>query len=126
MQTALITGASRGLGRALTDALSTAGWRVVVDARSAADLHAAATTWSGAVALPGDVTDEQHLCELTAAVGDRLDLLVLNASSLGQTPLPPSPATAVPSCARCWRPTPSRRCGWCSWRCPRCAPPADG
>ncbi len=88
MQTALITGASRGLGRALTDALSTAGWRVVIDARSASDLHTAATTWSGAVALPGDVTDEQHLRELAAAAGDRLDLLVLNASSLGQTPLP--------------------------------------
>ena len=88
MQTALITGASRGLGRALTDALSTAGWRVVIDARSASDLHTATTTWSGAVALPGDVTDEQHLRELAAAAGDRLDLLVLNASSLGQTPLP--------------------------------------
>ncbi len=89
MQTALITGASRGLGRALADSLVSDGWRVVVDARDAADLHAAAARWPGAVAVAGDVTDDVHRRELVATVGGRLDLLVLNASSLGQTPLPP-------------------------------------
>ncbi|MGH3977598.1 MAG: SDR family NAD(P)-dependent oxidoreductase [Pseudonocardiaceae bacterium] len=89
MHTALITGASRGLGRALADNLSRDGWRVVVDARSAADLHRAAAGWPAATALPGDVTDDAHRRELVAAAGDRLDLLVLNASALGQTPLPP-------------------------------------
>lgn len=89
MQTALITGASRGLGRALAGSLASAGWRVVADARTAPDLHAASAAWPGATTLPGDVTDEIHLRELADAAGGRLDLLVLNASSLGQTPLPP-------------------------------------
>ena len=90
MPTAIITGASTGLGRALADHLVHDGWRVVVDARSAADLHAAAAGWAGAaIALPGDVTQARHRRELVAAAGGRLDLLVLNASSLGQTPLPP-------------------------------------
>jgi NAD(P)-dependent dehydrogenase (short-subunit alcohol dehydrogenase family) len=88
MPNALITGASRGLGRALAASLVADGWRVVVDARSAAALHDAATGWPHATALPGDVTDEHHRHELVAAAGNELDLLVLNASSLGQTPLP--------------------------------------
>lgn len=89
MKNALITGASRGLGRALAGSLVADGWRVIVDARSATDLHAAAAGWADATAIPGDITDDAHRRELAATVGDRLDLLVLNASSLGQTPLPP-------------------------------------
>ncbi len=89
MQTALITGASRGLGRALAGTLASDGWRLVADARSAPDLRAAAASWPAATVLPGDVTDERHRRDLVDAVGDRLDLLVLNASTLGQTPLPP-------------------------------------
>ncbi len=88
MPNALITGASRGLGRALTASLVADGWRVVVDARSATDLHAAAAGWPHATAIPGDITDDAHRHQLVAAIGGRLDLLVLNASSLGQTPLP--------------------------------------
>lgn len=88
MTTALITGASRGLGRALADDLAAGGWRLVVDARNAADLSAAAAGWPDVRALPGDVADEGHRVELVAAAGPTLDLLVLNASTLGQTPLP--------------------------------------
>jgi NAD(P)-dependent dehydrogenase (short-subunit alcohol dehydrogenase family) len=77
------------LGRALAAHLSRTGWRVVVDARRAAELRAAAAPWPAAVAIPGDVTDETHRRALVAAAGDRLDLLALNASTLGQTPLPP-------------------------------------
>jgi len=63
MPTALITGASRGLGLALARALADNGWRLVLDASGAADLQAAAHGLADpaeVVALPGDVTDPEH------------------------------------------------------------------
>ena len=90
--TALITGASAGLGRALAAELSGRGWRLVVDARDAArltDAVAALPRPDLVTAVPGDVADPAHRADLAAAVGDRLDLLVNNASDLGPTPLPP-------------------------------------
>jgi NAD(P)-dependent dehydrogenase (short-subunit alcohol dehydrogenase family) len=85
--TVLLTGAGRGLGRALARALLSGGWRVVVDARRAGHLAAALP---GAVVVPGDVTDPAHRDALAAAVSGRgrLDLLVNNASDLGPSPLP--------------------------------------
>lgn len=91
-QTALITGASRGLGLALAERLAARGVRLVVDARGQADLAAAAARLrqhTEVVAVAGDVTDPEHRAALAAAVGTRLDLLVLNASTLGTSPLPP-------------------------------------
>jgi NAD(P)-dependent dehydrogenase (short-subunit alcohol dehydrogenase family) len=90
MPTGLITGASQGLGRAISRALAHRGWSLVVDARDAAALTAATQELSGVVAIPGDVTDPRHRRELAAAVAEhgRLDLLVNNASTLGVSPLP--------------------------------------
>ncbi len=85
--TALITGASRGLGRALARGLAARGWRLVLDARGAADLERVAADLPNAVAIPGDVTDPAHRARLRDAV-ERLDLLVNNASDLGPSPLP--------------------------------------
>ena len=85
--TAVITGGSRGLGRALATALAERGWRLVIDARRTEDLAAVAAGLSRAVAIPGDVTDPAHRAALADAV-DSLDLLVNNASDLGPTPLP--------------------------------------
>jgi NAD(P)-dependent dehydrogenase (short-subunit alcohol dehydrogenase family) len=88
-RTALITGASRGLGRALAAALADRGWRLVVDGRDAGRLAAAVQALPGEVTgLPGDVADPGHRAALAEAVGSRLDLLVNNASELGPTPLP--------------------------------------
>jgi NAD(P)-dependent dehydrogenase (short-subunit alcohol dehydrogenase family) len=91
-RTALVTGASRGLGRALTTALADRGWRLVLDGRDAGRLAATVATLPRpelVTAVAGDVADPQHRAALAAAVGPRLDLLVNNASDLGPSPLPP-------------------------------------
>jgi len=91
MPVALITGASRGLGRVTARALADRGWSLVVDARRDADLADATREIPRVVAIPGDVTDPGHRADLVAAVQrlGPLDVLVNNASSLGPSPLPP-------------------------------------
>jgi NAD(P)-dependent dehydrogenase (short-subunit alcohol dehydrogenase family) len=89
--TALLTGASRGLGAALAEALSHRGWRLVVDGRTPDRLAATVAALPRPdlfTAVPCDAPDPAHRAALAAAVGDRLDLLVNNASELGPTPLP--------------------------------------
>ena len=91
MPTAIVTGASRGLGLALARALAERGWRLVIDAREAGPLNAAATELARSTdvaALPGDVADPEHRATLLAAAGERVDLLVNNASVLGPSPQP--------------------------------------
>jgi NAD(P)-dependent dehydrogenase (short-subunit alcohol dehydrogenase family) len=92
MPTAVITGASRGLGLALARALADRGWRLVVDARGGADLELAARELGRhgeVVALAGDVADRTHRRALIDAAGEEIDLLVNNASVLGPSPQPP-------------------------------------
>ncbi|MFC8435492.1 SDR family NAD(P)-dependent oxidoreductase [Streptomyces sp. NPDC057253] len=93
MPVGIITGASKGLGRALAEALAARGWDLVLDARTeevlaetagALGAHGARVT-----ALPGDVTDPAHRSGLVAAAWKLggVDLLVHNASALGAEPL---------------------------------------
>lgn len=94
MPTALITGASRGLGLALASALAVRRWDLIVDARDGRRLSAAVDALSHHSridAIPGDVTDPGHRSGLAGAVARRgsLDLLVNNASALGPSPLEP-------------------------------------
>jgi NAD(P)-dependent dehydrogenase (short-subunit alcohol dehydrogenase family) len=89
--TALITGASRGLGLALARALAARGWRLVLDARGAPALEAARrelAAQTDVVALPGDVSDDWHRAALIEATDGHLDALVNNASVLGISPQP--------------------------------------
>jgi NAD(P)-dependent dehydrogenase (short-subunit alcohol dehydrogenase family) len=90
MPVALITGASKGLGRALARGLAADGWSLVLDARGADALMATAQGLSGATAIPGDVSEDSHRAALADAVRrmGSLDLLVNNASYLGPSPLP--------------------------------------
>jgi NAD(P)-dependent dehydrogenase (short-subunit alcohol dehydrogenase family) len=86
-RTALITGASRGLGRALALDLATDGWQLVVDGRGAEALRAAAAELAARTAvraLPGDVADPAHRAALVEAIGDwgGANAVVHNASLL--------------------------------------------
>jgi len=91
--TALITGASRGLGQVLAAGLAARGWNLILDARGAEDLTRVAIDLAQSVqveAVPGDVTDPEHrraLARAAAALGG-LDALVNNAGVLGPSPQP--------------------------------------
>jgi len=93
-KTALITGASKGLGFELAKSLAHEGWRLLINARSAAPLLQAKKELeklTEVIAISGDVRDEIHLLQLADALQQHqwhLDLVVNNASALGQSPMP--------------------------------------
>jgi NAD(P)-dependent dehydrogenase (short-subunit alcohol dehydrogenase family) len=92
-RTALITGASRGLGLALARALASEGWTLIIDARGEDALESARAELSertSVSAIPGDVSDPEHRLALAEAVHEvgGLDALINNASILGPSPQP--------------------------------------
>lgn len=86
---AIVTGGSRGLGRALAAELRAADWQVVIDGRHEPSLNATAKA-IGARAVRGDVTDDSHRRDLVTAARTtgRIHLLINNAGALGPSPLP--------------------------------------
>jgi NAD(P)-dependent dehydrogenase (short-subunit alcohol dehydrogenase family) len=89
---AIVTGGSRGFGRALAAALLSRGWTVVTDARRTADLNATVADLDSPrlITIEGDVTEASHRTALhdAAIQAGSLSLLVNNASRLGPSPLP--------------------------------------
>jgi NAD(P)-dependent dehydrogenase (short-subunit alcohol dehydrogenase family) len=103
MSVGIVTGASRGLGLALARTLVERDWRLVVDARGADALAHAVAGLAGVVAIAGDVADPAHRRALVEAAGDRIDLLVSNASLLGPSPQPALAAYPLPELARVYQ-----------------------
>lgn len=92
-RTALITGASRGLGLALARSLAEDGWALIIDARgedALASARAELAEHTSVVAIAGDVTDPEHRAAMAGAAREAggLDALVNNASILGPSPQP--------------------------------------
>jgi NAD(P)-dependent dehydrogenase (short-subunit alcohol dehydrogenase family) len=96
MSVAIVTGASRGLGRALAESLADRGWCLVIDARGWSRLARVADELSErseatqVLAIAGDVSDENHRVQLVESARrlGGLDVLVNNASLLGPSPQP--------------------------------------
>ena len=92
-RTALITGASRGLGLALARGLAGRGWNLILTARDAGRLRAVRdelARLTHVAALAGDVTEAEHRAALAVLARGHagLDALVNNAGTLGPSPLP--------------------------------------
>src|SRR5262245_61812444 len=91
---ALITGASRGLGREVARLFAARGMRLILTARGAEPLERAAAELgelTAVLSLPGDVSDRAHaerLVRLGLERFGRVDVLVNNASSIGPSPMP--------------------------------------
>jgi len=95
---AVVTGASRGLGRALANALAAAGYQLIIDARDGLTLEATAAALRArydlprraVLALPGDIADPAHRADLASAAAEAggPSLLINNAGTLGASPLP--------------------------------------
>lgn len=94
MPTVLVTGAARGIGRAVVARLSAAGWEVIAGVRTAG--HATAM---GALARVSpmmlDITDDEQVAALPRALPDRLDAIVNNAGIAASGPLESMPVARL-------------------------------
>ncbi len=92
-KTALITGASRGLGLALAQGLAGRGWNLILTARDEGRLRSVRdelATRTHVAAIAGDVTDpiHRHALAVLARGHAGLDAVINNAGALGPSPQP--------------------------------------
>ena len=91
-KTALITGASRGLGQALARGLAQRGWNLILTARDETKLRQVRDELAQkthVAAIAGDVNDPAHREALAVLARGHagLDLVINNAGALGPSPL---------------------------------------
>lgn len=91
---AIVTGAGRGLGRAMAHGLARAGAAVAVAARTASELDSfvdeVKAAGGQALACPTDITDEasvERMVDATVETFGRIDVLVNNSGIVASTPL---------------------------------------
>src|SRR5687767_8909751 len=93
-KTALITGASRGLGREVARLLAQQSTRLVITARDQESLECAARELrelTDVFAIAGDVADPAHARRLVVEGQElfgNIDILINNASTIGPSPMP--------------------------------------
>ncbi|HEX4753836.1 MAG TPA: SDR family oxidoreductase [Solirubrobacterales bacterium] len=89
MSSVLISGASRGIGRASALRLARAGWTVYATVRRAADGEELVAEAAGAEVVPLqlDVTSDEQIAALDQALPERLDAIVNNAGIVVSGPL---------------------------------------
>ena len=93
---AVVTGASRGAGRGIAEALGAAGWRVYLTGRTISDDDARSVTALGGegIAVPVDHSDDSSVAALFTRIADEndaLDLLVNNAAAISDKLTDPKP-----------------------------------
>ena len=94
-KTALVTGGSRGIGKAVARRLAREGARVIVTARTVSDLDAVAAE-TGGIAIPLDVSDRAAIAGFIADLKARdlhVDILVNNAGIAASMPFDRTPET---------------------------------
>ena len=80
MPSVLVTGAARGIGKAIVEHLASAGWDVIAGVRSEEDATAITSVYPQRVsAVILDITNADHIARLPDALPKRLDALVNNA-----------------------------------------------
>ncbi|MGE2722727.1 SDR family NAD(P)-dependent oxidoreductase [Mycolicibacterium celeriflavum] len=88
MPSVLVTGASRGIGRAIAEHLAARGWQVIAGVRTERDAEAVVAANPQRIsAVLLDVTDGGHLAALTDALPERLDAVVNNAGVVVSGPM---------------------------------------
>ena len=86
---ALVTGSSRGIGRAIAEILLAEGCSVALNSRNAAEVSAVAEELTHAIAVVGDVTKPEDACRIVTEATERLgglDILVCNVGSGSSVP----------------------------------------